>query len=603
MKMITDLRAILKEYFGYEEFRPLQEDIISHVLSGKDALVLMPTGGGKSLCYQIPALVFEGVTLVISPLIALMKDQVDALNANGIPAAFINSTLTASEITKVCEGVRAGDIKILYVAPERFAVPGFYKFLADSGVSLIAVDEAHCISEWGHDFRPHYGNLKTLKAHFPHIPLIALTATATSRVRKDIIAQLNLVSPRIFISSFNRINLTYGVYQKDNAFELLLGILKNHKGKSAIIYRFSRSDTEKLASKLTRAGIPASAYHAGLHGALRAKIQEEFIHDHIPVIVATIAFGMGIDKPDVRVVVHYDLPKSVEGYYQETGRAGRDGLGSECVLFYSYGDVMKHRRFIDEISNNKDKKHAEYNLKQMVAYAELSNCRRRFLLTYFDEETGESCGGCDNCLGMTETVDVTQMVQKIMSAILRTGERFGGGYIADILAGKSDERIRAYGHDKLSVFGIASDVKKKQIVGIINALCVQGFLLNQSGEYPAYALTSRGKQFLRDKETLALSKHVIPRTPRSSKREKTVDMSTTVSPDLFEELRKLRKKLANERNIPPYMIFGDRTLKEMCQYFPKNRQELSEVFGVGSQKLEQFGDVFLEVIRNYKQPQ
>lgn len=595
-----DIRAILKEYFGYEHFRPLQEDVILHVLAGKDALVLMPTGGGKSLCYQIPALAFEGMTLVISPLIALMKDQVDALNANGISAAFINSTLTQNQIMDVLEGVRSGEINILYVAPERFGVPGFYEFLTNVRVSLIAVDEAHCISEWGHDFRPQYGNLKTLKAYFPSVPLIALTATATSRVREDIISQLDLVSPGIFISSFNRANLTYAVCQKDNAFESLLRIFKRHKGESAIIYCFSRKDTEKLAGKLTRAGIPAAAYHAGLDTVTRARTQEEFIRDRIPVIVATIAFGMGIDKPDVRVVVHYDLPKSVEGYYQETGRAGRDGLSAECVLFYSYGDVMKHRRFMDEIANAKDKKHAEDNLKQIVAYAELSDCRRRFLLKYFDEAIGGSCGGCDNCLGTGETVDVTEMVQKIMSAMLRTGERFGGGYIADILAGKSDERMVMYGHNKLSVFGIAPDVKKKQITGIVNALCVQGFLANNGGEYPAYALTPRGKQFLKNKETLALSKHIMPRTERSRRQEKSADISTAIPMDIFEQLRILRKKLADERNIPPYMIFGDRTLKEMCQYLPKDKDEFSEIFGVGSQKLDQFGAVFLDVIRNYK---
>ncbi|MEK7083248.1 MAG: ATP-dependent DNA helicase RecQ, partial [Patescibacteria group bacterium] len=448
-----NLQSILKEYFGYEQFRPLQEEIIFHVLAQKDALVLMPTGAGKSLCYQIPALAFQGTTLVISPLIALMKDQVDALQANGISAGFLNSTLTGYEIAKTIDDVRVGEIKILYVAPERFAVPGFIEFLTSINLSLIAVDEAHCISEWGHDFRPDYRNLKTLRTRFPYIPIIALTATATPRVRDDIIAQLNLTSPQIFTSSFNRTNLTYSVYPKDNTFELLLQILKRHKDKSVIIYSFSRANTEKLAEKLQKSGIKAMAYHAGLDSDMRRKTQEDFIKDRIAVIVATIAFGMGIDKPDVRAVIHYDLPKSVEGYYQETGRAGRDGLPSECVLFYSYGDMAKHYRFMKDVTDSEERKHAEEKLKQIVTYAELSACRRHFLLAYFNEEFNAPCKACDNCLQTTETVDATEIAQKIMSAILRTGQRYGAGYIADVLTGKSDEKVIMRGHNNLSVFG------------------------------------------------------------------------------------------------------------------------------------------------------
>lgn len=593
-----NLQSVLKQYFGYEQFRPLQEEIISHVLAQKDALVLMPTGAGKSLCYQIPALALEGATLVISPLIALMKDQVDALQANGISAGFLNSTLTGYEIAKTIDDVRVGEIKILYVAPERFAVPGFIEFLTSIHLSLIAVDEAHCISEWGHDFRPDYRNLNTLRIRFPRVPIIALTATATPRVRDDIIAQLNLSSPRIFTSSFNRANLTYGVYPKDNTFELLLQILKRHKDKSVIIYCFSRANTEKLAEKLRKSGVKAMAYHAGLDSDVRRKTQEDFIKDRTAVIVATIAFGMGIDKPDVRAVIHYDLPKSVEGYYQETGRAGRDGLPSECVLFYSYGDTAKHYRFMKDVSDSEDKKNAEEKLKQIVSYAELSACRRHFLLAYFNEEFNAPCGACDNCLQTTETVDATEIAQKIMSAILRTGQRYGAGYIADVLTGKSDEKVIMRGHNNLSVFGIAADMKKKHITRIINALCTQGLITQQGGEYPVYILTPRGKQFLTNKETLALSAHVMSR-PKGSGGRIELDDSTPTDFYLFEKLRALRSKLAEERNVPPYIIFGDRTLKEMSQRVPKDAEELSQIFGVGSQKLEWFGDMFLEVIRGY----
>lgn len=593
-----NLHSILKEYFGYEQFRPLQEEIISHVLACKDALVLMPTGAGKSLCYQIPALAFEGITLIISPLIALMKDQVDALRANGISAGFLNSTLTGYEMAKVFDNVRTGEINILYVAPERFAVPGFFDFLASIHISLIAVDEAHCISEWGHDFRPDYRNLKTLRIRFPHVPIIALTATATPRVRDDIITQLNLASPRVFTSSFNRANLTYSVYPKDNTFDLLLQILKRHKDKSVIIYRFSRADTEKLAEKLRGAGMKALAYHAGLDGDTRRKTQEDFIKDRIAVIVATIAFGMGIDKPDVRAVIHYDLPKSVEGYYQETGRAGRDGLPSECVLFYSYGDSARHYRFMKDVTDSEDRKHAEEKLRQIVAYAELSACRRHFLLAYFHEEFNAPCGACDNCLHTAETVDATEIAQKILSAILRTGQRYGGGYIADVLTGKKDEKVVMRGHNDLSVFGIASDMKKKHIIRIINAVCTQGLIIQQGEEYPIYVLTSRGKQFLTNKETLALSQNVMSRLKRSEGYVE-LDDSTPVDFYLFEKLRTLRTKLAEQRNVPPYVIFGDRTLKEMSQRVPKDASELSHIFGVGSQKLEWFGDMFLEVIREY----
>lgn len=593
--------TLLKQHFGYENFRPLQEEIISHALAKKDALILMPTGGGKSLCYQLPALIMEGMSVVVSPLIALMKDQVDALSSNGISAAFINSSLAPDEIRNIVQNVRMGRIKILYVAPERLAVPGFLDFLLQTPISLIAIDEAHCISEWGHDFRPDYRNLRTLRVRFPSVPIIALTATATERVRTDILSQLKLSSAKVFISSFNRANLTYAVYPKQNAFDKLIQILKKYSNKPVIIYRFSRANTEKLAANLNHAGIKAAAYHAGLDAGTRRIVQEKFIRDDVPVIVATIAFGMGIDKPDVRMVVHYDLPKSVEGYYQETGRAGRDGLPSECILFYSYGDTSKHYHFINEISDPAERKHTQDNLKQIVSYAELSGCRRKFLLSYFGEPDTitTSCNSCDNCTGGNETVDATMIAQKIMSAILRTGERYGASYIANVLTGKKDEKIAIRQHDALSVFNIAADFKKTHIIRIINALCAQGLLVRRGDEYPCYGITSYGKQVLKDRELVRLSRHVMSAQKKETRISLTDD---PLNPFLFEELRSLRKQFAAELNVPPYVIFGDRTLQEMCHHLPKNQDELSKIFGVGSRKLDQFGNAFLEVIAPYTRP-
>ena len=446
---------LLKSHFGYDGFRPLQEEIIANVLSQRDTLVLMPTGSGKSLCYQLPALRLSGLTVVVSPLIALMKDQVDTLKANGIAAEFINSTLSPEEIAHVQAQAIKGQLKILYVAPERLGLSRFRDFLRTLNVSLIAIDEAHCISEWGHDFRPDYRNLKIMRRDFPESPVIALTATATERVRDDIITQLGLQQAQKFLSSFNRPNLTYHIQPKRAAFSMLLALMHRHEDEPTIIYCFSRKDTENLAADLSENGLMALPYHAGLDNPVRQETQEKFIRDEVPIIVATIAFGMGIDKPDIRLVVHYDLPKTLEGYYQETGRAGRDRLPSECVLFYSYGDKMKQDYFIEKIEDDTERENARQKLVQVIEFCELQTCRRKCLLEYFGEKwKEENCGGCDVCLTPKEEFDATEIAQKILSGVIRTGQRFGVNYVVDVLRGGKTERVLDLKHDKLTVFGI-----------------------------------------------------------------------------------------------------------------------------------------------------
>ena len=487
--------ALLKEHFGYDEFRPMQRDIIENVLQKRDSLVLMPTGGGKSLCYQIPALKFEGLTIVISPLISLMKDQVDNLKTNGINAEYINSTLSFREIDEIKKKIQRKEVKILYVAPERLALEDFKIFLTTLQISLIAIDEAHCISEWGHDFRKDYRNLKFLKNLFPNVPVIALTATATLKVREDILKQLSLKEPKIFISSFNRKNLNLIVMQKKNVFNKILSLIKEHINEPIIIYCFSRKDTEKIAQRLNENGFKSLPYHAGLSNEIRKQNQELFIKDKVNIIVATIAFGMGIDKPDVRLIIHHTFSKSIEGYYQEIGRAGRDGISSDCVLFYSKGDKRKHEFFIDQIQDEIVKNIALDKLNKMMVYCENTSCRRKNILQYFGEFFPEqNCQGCDVCLNMHEI--------------------------------KVDVR------DKSLIFEDVKEVKDYDKI-------------------------------------------------------------------LFEKLRTLRRKIADERNFPPFIIFGDVSLREMSFYFPKNSDEFLRINGVGQQKLNDFGNLFLEVINSY----
>ena len=588
------MRDLLKQQFGYDEFLPLQEEIIGGVLAGRDALVLMPTGGGKSLCYQLPALRLDGLTLVISPLIALMKDQVDALQSNGIAAAFINSTLPYGEINRIQAQAQQGALKILYVAPERLAQAGFQYFLSRLKVSLVAVDEAHCISVWGHDFRPDYRKLGELRRGLPGVPFLALTATATERVCQDIVEQLRLDRPQLFVASFNRANLSYAVLPKTkDTFSTLAQLLRKHKGESAIIYCAARRETENLAARLRADGFNAQPYHAGLDSDLRRATQERFIRDDVSIIAATIAFGMGIDKPNIRLLVHYDLPKSLEGYYQETGRAGRDGLPGECVLFYSYGDAAKQEYFINQIEDEAERANAREKLAQVVEFCQLQACRRRFILGYFGEAwQEENCGGCDFCLTPREEFDATVIAQKILSAVIRTRERFGINHVSAVLRGGNTKGIRQWEHSNLSVYGIAKDLSSAEIKEMFGLLVAEGLLKKNSGDLPTFGVTEAGRRFLRNRETLTLARPERAEEKASTASRAKLDYDQT----LFDGLRELRSRLAAERKVPPYIIFGDGALQEMAHYLPQSRESLSRIKGVGAVKLEQLGDTFLSVI-------
>jgi ATP-dependent DNA helicase RecQ len=525
-----------------------------------------------------------------------MKDQVDALKANGIPAEFINSTLTRAEIDQIQAEARRGKIKILYAAPERLILPEFQLFLKTIKVSLIAIDESHCISEWGHDFRPEYRNLIMLRNIFPEVPAMALTATATQKVREDIICQLSLEKAQIFISSFNRPNLSYAVLPKKNSYDQLINILREQQNESAIIYCFSRKDTEHLAADLRQEGFKALAYHAGLESEARRTNQEKFIRDEAQIIVATIAFGMGIDKPDVRLVIHYHLPKSIEGFYQETGRAGRDGLPSQCVLFYSYADTIKQQYFIRQIENEAERKNAYRKLEQMVEYCELATCRRHYLLSYFGEDyQQEQCDGCDICLSPKEEIDATIISQKIISAIIRTGQRFGTNYIIDVLQGEKNKKIIERDHHNLSVYGIVDDFSKEELRRIISQLLSRKLIVKSGDEYPILELSPRGNEFLKKREKIRLPKFksIAKLSQPSDEFEAGYDR------ELFEKLRLWRKKIADEKRIPPYVVFDDLALRQMAFYLPQSEENFSRISGVGDEKLKQYGKIFTEIIQTY----
>jgi len=617
------MHHLLKRHFGYDGFLPLQEEIIAAVLEARDALVLMPTGGGKSLCFQLPAMHFEGLTLVVSPLISLMKDQVDALRSNGIPAAFINSTLPRFEIGRVQQQAQQGTLKILYVAPERLTLPDFQRFLANLKVSLVAVDEAHCISAWGHDFRPEYRKLGELRHTLAGVPFLALTATATERVREDIMEQLHLEQPEQFIASFNRANLSYSVLPKQrDSFARLVELLQKNKGESVIIYCSTIKGTEELAARLRESDFDAQPYHAEL-GEKRQQRQEDFIHDRTWIIVATIAFGMGIDKSNVRLIVHYDLPKTLENYYQETGRAGRDGLPSDCVLFYTYADVPRLEYLIDKDTEDEaERRNAREKLARVNEFCQLQACRRRFLLRYFGEEwPKDNCSGCDFCLTPREEFDATEIAQKILSAVVRTGERFGIAHVTDVLRGSRKKRVKELKHDALSVYGIVDDYSADEIKEIAGQLVQEGLLYRDKGEYPTLSVTRAGKDFLKRRQALTLTRPIreqgkVPAAGRSAhdfeevnggipqRRERRKDSAsdrTSLEFDqgLFEELRGLRRRLAAERGVPPYVIFNDVALQQMAYYLPQSHESFSLISGVGRAKLEQWGEEFIAAVGSY----
>ena len=596
--MTTPLQ-ILQQHFGYSTFRLEQEAIINNVLARKDTFALMPTGGGKSLCFQVPALIFEGLTIVISPLIALMKDQVDALRLNGVKAAFLNSTQSNMEQEEILNAIKSGELKLLYLAPES----NFFKKITSFNVSLIAIDEAHCISHWGHDFRPEYLMLAQLKRALPQVPIIALTATADRLTRKDIVQKLELNDPVTFVSSFNRANIRYTVEPKRRSFERLIDFLEKRKEESGIVYCLSRASTETLAQDLAQAGYAAKPYHAGLEKEVRGRHQEMFLRDDVKIIVATVAFGMGIDKSNVRYVVHMDLPKNIESYYQETGRAGRDGLESEALLFYSYGDVNKLKRFV-EIENNVAQ--TEIYLKkldQMAVYGDLTSCRRKYLLNYFDEVSPDYCGNCDACLTRLELADATVTAQKALSAVTRLQERFGAGYVIDFLRGSASAKIPE-DHKLIKTYGVGADISKEQWSDVFHQLISQGYLAMSEGNYPVLKLTDKSAAVLKGEEKVMLTKSKeridsMGNFGNAGAQNFGKVVAQNFALLLFQNLKDLRRELAVEENVPAYIVLSDASLLELATYLPHSKEEFSKISGFGQIKLEKYGKQFWTVVTDY----
>lgn len=648
------MHSVLRQYFGYTAFRPLQEEIIRDVLDRKDVFVLMPTGGGKSICYQLPSLLMDGVTVVVSPLISLMKDQVDGLEANGIAAACMNSTQSVRERRDVKTAFLENRLKVLYIAPERLMMPGTFAFLKKGKVSLFAIDEAHCISEWGHDFRPEYRKLKLLrdsKNGFPDVPVIALTATATERVKKDIISQLGLDIDQEkgpYIASFNRSNLYYEVRPKKDTFSEITEYLLRHRGEAGIIYCQSRNNVETLTRKLNIAGFRALPYHAGLSDAERARNQEMFIKDDVDIIVATIAFGMGIDKSNVRFVIHYDLPRNLESYYQETGRGGRDGGPCECILFFSRGDRFKIEYFIAQKTNEKEKDISLVQLRQMVAYCEGNKCRRQTLMEYFGEELSIPCGNCDTCLRPKNTFDGTAAAIKLIACVQELNQRFGTNYVIDVLTGSKNKKIRQHRHEKLKAHGSGKEFTKEQWRSLASEILNTGLLEVSGAQYPVLKLNAMSRKILNGSESVELvcPDGFIPETEgnptqpapagkipgkeeagkekagkyepgkdeyelpscecskatailKKAKNGGLLKSGTEYDPILFERLKALRKQIALNKNLPPYIIFSDTSLKEMASKFPRIPEEFHSITGVGDYKLQKYGDDFLKEIRDY----
>jgi ATP-dependent DNA helicase RecQ len=593
---MSSIHDTLRQVFGLQDFRPFQQDIVEQVTQGGDAFVLMPTGGGKSLCYQLPSLHRPGLGIVVSPLISLMKDQVDGLVANGVRAAMYNSTLNADEARTVLARLHNAELDLLYVAPERMMRPGFINSLDSIPLALIAIDEAHCVSQWGHDFRPEYAALGELRAHFPSVPFIALTATADPQTRDDIVNVLGLHEAQHFATSFDRPNIHYSVLEKHQPRSQLLRFLGNQGDASGIIYALSRKRVEEIAGFLSERGFSAAAYHAGMSPDTRKYVQERFIRDDLSIVVATVAFGMGIDKPNVRFVVHYDLPRHLEGYYQETGRAGRDGLPSEALLLFGTQDVATARYQMEQNGNETQRRIDSHKLNSMVGFAESLTCRRRVLLGYLGEVMEADCGNCDICLHPPERYDATEAARKVLSCVYRVGQSFGIKHVVDVLRGADNERIRKFNHDHLTTYGIGPEHSQTEWVSVVRQLIHRGYLLQDMAAFSALKLTPRARDLLRNEETLELAR---PRIQTKKDKRKASAAAMELSEDdlrLFETLREIRKQLAGDQGVPPYVIFGDATLIEICRERPSSEEEFLQINGVGQVKLERHGSVFLEAI-------
>ncbi|QAU23259.1 DNA helicase RecQ [Dyella sp. M7H15-1] len=593
---------ILQSVFGYASFRGPQQAIVEHVAQGGDALVLMPTGGGKSLCYQIPALLRQGTGIVVSPLIALMQDQVDALREAGVSAAYLNSSLHAQDQREVERRLLAGELNLLYVAPERLLTGRFLELLERTDVALFAIDEAHCVSQWGHDFRPEYRELTILHQRFAQVPRIALTATADPRTREEIAERLALQDAQQFLSSFDRPNIRYAIALRHNPRSQLMGFLDGHRGDAGIVYCLSRRKVDETAAWLSEAGVEALPYHAGLDAATRAANQQRFLREDGVVMVATVAFGMGIDKPDVRFVAHLDLPRSMEGYYQETGRGGRDGLPANAWMVYGLSDVVTMSQMIAQSESGDDRKRIERSkLDSLLSYAEATQCRRELLLSAFGEDFHGPCGNCDNCLQPPKTWDATIPAQKALSAVYRSGQRYGSGHVIDILRGIDNERMNQLGHDRLSTFGIGADMDEKQWRSVFRQLLAAGLLATDAEGFGTLRLTAASRDVLVGNRSIPMREETRPLRRASRRRDSQLVTGASLGIEAYEQplwdaLRALRSRLARQHGVPAYVIFHDATLLAMLRAMPENEDELASISGIGDAKLKRYGRDFLEVI-------
>jgi ATP-dependent DNA helicase RecQ len=595
MNLETAQKA-LKQYFGYDTFRPMQAEIIANVLKGRDSVVLMPTGGGKSICYQIPAVIQPGLCVVVSPLIALMKDQVEGLKANGIKAAYLNSSQTYQEQNEIIEEVLLAEIKLLYVSPEKAVSEDFYSILSRVKITLFAVDEAHCISTWGHDFRPEYNQLSFFKKRFPRVPLIALTATADRLTRKDIITQMGMTNPKVFVASFDRPNLNLTALPGRNRLSLILDFIRLRPNQSGIIYCLSRKSTQELCANLQKRGLSAAFYHAGMTAKARAKVQEDFINDEVPIVCATIAFGMGIDKSNVRWVIHYNLPRNIESYYQEIGRAGRDGLKSDTLLFYSFGDVIQHRKFIEDGAQQEVKM---TKLDRMLQFANALNCRRRILLNYFGENQPQNCGNCDVCINPPQKFDGTILAQKALSAIARLPEPVGINMLIDVLRGSSRKEVLDKGFDQIKTYGVGSDMSAADWQQCISQLIHLGLVEIAYDLGNALKLTPASRDVLFMGTKVEMVQFTAYRERLKAQEAKPKTKQEIFEEALFEELRQLRRQIAISEAVPPYVVFNDKTLQEMAAKFPTTELDMLRISGVSHNKMSRYGEVFIDQILDY----